>query len=206
VSLKVVGAGLGRTGTHSLKLALEQLLAGPCYHMIEVFEHPEDVDMWRRAALGETIEWNGFPNGYVACVDWPGGSFWHELADANPDALILLSTRADSEQWYRSASNTIFEAMKFAGDLPGWSDMVNALFANRFTADITDKASAIAAYDRHNADVRATADPTRLVDWTTGDGWAPICAALGLPVPDDPFPHVNTTEEFRTMAGLDSNT
>ena len=84
--------------------------------------------------------------------------------------------------------------------------MVIALFSNRFTADINDKASVIAAYERHNADVRATADPKRLVDWTAGDGWEPICSALGVPVPDAPFPHVNTTEEFRAMAGLDSTT
>src|SRR5215813_1479392 len=97
MTLKVVGAGLGRTGTHSLKLALEQLLGGPCYHMIEVFGHPDDVDVWRRAAEGETIDWSKFPDGYIASVDWPGGSFWREMAGANPDSVILLSTRENSE-------------------------------------------------------------------------------------------------------------
>jgi hypothetical protein len=99
MTLQVVGAGLGRTGTHSLKLALERLLGGPCYHMVEVFGHPEHVDVWRRAALGETVDWDALFDGYVACVDWPGGSFWHELADAYPEAPILLSTRDSADTW-----------------------------------------------------------------------------------------------------------
>jgi sulfotransferase family protein len=207
MTLKVVGAGLGRTGTHSLKLALERLLGGPCYHMIEVFEHPEHVEVWRRAAEGEAVNWPDLFDGYVACVDWPGGSFWREIADVNPDAIILLSTRASAEAWWKSASDTIFQVIGSAPiDLPGWRAMIDAMFANRFTARIDDKASAIAAYERHNADVRATADPSRLADWKPGDGWEPICTALGVPVPDEPFPHVNTTDEFRAMAGLDDAT
>jgi len=203
VTLKVVGAGLGRTGTHSLKLALERLLDGPCYHMIEVFGHPEHVDVWRRAAEGDAIDWSAFPEGYVASVDWPGGSFWREMADANPDAVILLSTRSSSDAWWKSASDTIFQVIDGAGLNPEWAAMIEAIFTNRFTADVKNKDAAIAAYDRHNDDVRATADPTRLVEWSPGDGWEPLCNALGVPVPDEPFPHVNTTEEFRAMAGLD---
>jgi hypothetical protein len=190
-----------------LKIALEQLLGGPCYHMIEVFEHPEHVDVWRRAAEGDAVDWSEFPDGYVASVDWPGGSFWREMADANPDAVILLSTRSSPEAWWKSASETIFAVIGQRDDMPPeWGAMVEALFRNRFTGDIRDKASAIAAYERHNADVRATADPSRLLDWQPGDGWEPICKALGVAVPDEPFPHVNTTDEFRAMAGLDGAT
>jgi len=189
-----------------LKLALERVLDGPCYHMIEVFGHPEDVDVWRRAAEGEAIDWSAFPDGFVASVDWPGCSFWREMADANPDAIILLSTRASSDAWYTSASNTIFQVDTSGADLPGWGAMLDAIFANRFTSEVGDKAAAIEAYERHNDDVRATADPGRLVEWSPGDGWEPICNALGVPVPDEPFPHVNTTEEFRAMAGLDGAT
>jgi hypothetical protein len=205
MTLQVVGAGLGRTGTHSLKLALEQLLGGPCYHMIEVFGHPEHVDVWRRAAEGDAVDWSTFPDGYVASVDWPGGAFWREMAGANPDALILLSTRSSSEAWWKSANDTIFQAIPAASEFPEWSGMIEALFTNRFTARIDDKASAIEAYERHNADVRANADPARLLEWSPGDGWEPICDALDVPVPDEPFPHVNTTEEFRAMANVRSD-
>jgi len=52
--------------------------------------------------------------------------------------------------------------------------------------------------------VRATVPPERLVDYTAGDGWEPLCKALGVPVPDAPFPHVNSTADFRAMMGLDA--
>ena len=97
MTLQVVGAGLGRTGTHSLKAALEQLLGGPCYHMIEVFGRPDDIPVWHAAINGDLPDWNAFLSDYRAAVDWPASAFWRELADANPDAVVLLSTRSDSD-------------------------------------------------------------------------------------------------------------
>ena len=201
--LKVVGAGLGRTGTHSLKVALEQLLGEPCYHMIEVFGNPEHVPMWQQAVDGNMPDWDELFAAYGAAVDWPAAAFWEEQAAAYPDALILLSTR-DSAGWWRSCDNTIFEVFRTADDkMPGeWTAMVTGLFRN-FAGDTLDEASAIAAFERHNAHVRATAPPDRLLEWHPGDGWEPICRALGVAVPDEPFPHVNSTAEFRAMAGLD---
>jgi hypothetical protein len=202
--LKVVGAGLGRTGTHSLKLALERLLGEPCYHMIEVFAKPDHVGMWHQAALGNMPDWGELFAGYGAAVDWPAAAFWREQSEAYPDALILLSTR-DSAGWWRSCDDTIFEVIRSADDKmpPEWTAMIKDLFRG-FAGDTLDQDSAIAAYERHNADVRATAPPDRLLEWHPGDGWAPLCAALGVDVPDEPFPHVNSTAEFRTMAGLDA--
>ena len=201
--MKIVGAGLGRTGTHSLKLALEQLLGEPCYHMIEVFGHPEHVSQWHQAALGNMPDWDELFTGYGAAVDWPAAAFWEEQAAAFPDAAILLSTR-DSASWWRSCDNTIFEVFRTADDkMPGeWTSMIKELFG-QFVGDTLDEASAVAAYERHNDHVRTTAPPDRLVEWHPGDGWAPLCTALGVAVPDEPFPHVNSTEEFRAMAGLD---
>ena len=201
--LKVVGAGLGRTGTHSLKLALERLVGEPCYHMIEVFGHPEHVAMWHEAVRGNMPDWDELFAGYGAAVDWPAATFWREQSEAYPDAVILLSTR-DSASWWRSCDNTIFEVFRAADDtMPSeWTAMVKDLF-RQFAGDALDQQSAIAAYERHNANVRATAPPDRLVDWRPGDGWAPLCAALGVAIPDEPFPHVNSTAEFRAMAGLD---
>jgi hypothetical protein len=202
--LKVVGAGLGRTGTHSLKLALERLVGEPCYHMIEVFAKPDHVGMWHQAALGNMPDWEELFAGYGAAVDWPAAAFWREQSEAYPDALILLSTR-DSAGWWRSCDDTIFEVFRSADAKmpPEWTAMIKELF-RRFAGDTLDEASAIAAYDRHNADVRATAPPDRLLEWHPGDGWAPLCTALGVDVPDESFPHVNSTAEFRAMAGLDT--
>jgi hypothetical protein len=203
MTLRVVGAGLGRTGTHSLKLALEQLIGEPCYHMIEVFGHPEHIPMWRTAAEGTMPDWDALFAGYGAIVDWPGASFWREISDTYPDALILLSTRESPQAWWKSASRTIFAVLD-TGMPNDFTEMWGAIARNRFTPNVDDADAAMAAYERHNADVRATADPARLVEWQPGDGWAPLCRALGVPVPDDDFPHVNTTDEFREMAGLDS--
>jgi hypothetical protein len=204
--MRVVGAGLGRTGTHSLKIALEQLLGAPCYHMIEVMGRPEHVPLWQQAAEGDMPDWPALFDGYDAVVDWPAGSFWHEIGDAYPDALILFSVR-EPDAWWTSASNTIFQAMERppADDdsFRPWYDMVTTLFRERFTDDYMNAEAAKAAYVRHNDDVRRTAPKDRLLEWHPGDGWAPICDALGVPVPDAPFPHVNTTDEFRAMAGLD---
>ena len=199
MSLRVVGAGVGRTGTLSLKLALERLLGEPCYHMMEVFNHPDHVPMWHAAAVGDPPDWDRLFDGYVAGVDWPVGAFWRELMAAYPDALVLLSTRKDAATWFRSGSDTIFKHLD--GPVPEgmeeWRAMVEAMFRRNF-GDIAlgDAAAMTAAYERHNADVRAGVPADRLLDWQPGDGWEPICTALDLPVPDEPFPHVNTTEEF----------
>jgi Sulfotransferase domain len=196
--LRVVGAGVGRTGTHSLKLSLERLLGGPCHHMTETQQHPEQVAPFRVAAEGVMPDWDELLRGYVATVDWPTAAFWRELAAAYPDAIVLLSTRRDAAAWWKSANETIFVGMRSG---PPYStpmlDMAATLVRARFCADVSDQAAAIAAYERHNAAVRAEVPKERLVEWQPGDGWAPLCRALGVPVPDEPFPHVNTTEEFQ---------
>lgn len=196
MALRVVGAGLGRTGTLSLKLALEKLLGGPCYHMMEVFAHPEHVPLWHAAARGEAVDWEAIFAGYRAGVDWPQGSLWEEIAAAFPDAIILLSLR-DTDAWWRSASATIFRAMDAAREAaPEWHAMVRELFERRFVWPPDDEAAAKAAFDRHNADVLARAPRDRLLVWRAEDGWGPLCERLGVPVPAEPFPRANTREEF----------
>jgi Sulfotransferase domain len=205
MTLQVVGAGLGRTGTHSLKTALEQLLGGPCYHMIEVFGRPDDIPVWHAAVNGDMPDWNTFLADYRASVDWPASAFWRELSAANPDAVVLLSSR-DADSWWKSASNTIFQiSTREAPDEPMKSQMAMALdmFAKRFTPDWQDETKAKAAYEKHNADVRASVPADRLIDYRVGDGWEPICEKLGLAIPSEPYPHLNTTEEFRAMTGME---
>jgi hypothetical protein len=200
--LKVVGAGVGRTGTHSLKIALEQLLGNPCHHMVEVFAHPDTVPVWTAAIDGESIDWGTLMSGYLAQVDWPGASFWPELAAANPDALVLLSVR-DPDSWYTSCTNTIFAgmpAMVEGGD--PWMTAMQRLLGERFSDKLDDRDAMVEAFDRHNEAVRAGVAPERLLEWTAADGWDPICERLGLPVPAGPFPRVNSTREFREMLGM----
>lgn len=202
MSLKVVGAGVGRTGTHSLKVALEQLLGGPCHHMLEILGDPSQAPAWIDAIDGRPVDWSVLPPGYLALVDWPGCSFWPELTTANPEALVLLSVR-DPEAWYQSASNTIFQSFdRVPAELTPWMEAVRRLLAQRFSDRFDDPAAMIDAYERHNAAVRRAVPASRLLEWEPGDGWDPLCSRLGLPRPDEPFPVTNTTEEFRAMVGL----
>lgn len=178
----------------SLKLALERLLDGPCYHMAET-GRDGDVETWRRAALGDPPDWRRFFDGWSAVVDWPAAPFWPALAAAFPDAVLLHSERDGTVTWQRSAHATILvEAHHPDG---AFEQMWQAVAALTFDGPYTDPAVTGPAYERHNRQVRATAPSERLVVHRPGDGWAPLCAALGLDVPDETFPHVNTTEQFR---------
>jgi hypothetical protein len=200
MSLRVVGAGCGRTGTASLKFALERLLGAPCYHMIEVFQHPDHSAIWRRAALGEETDWDALFAGYAAAVDWPASAFWPELMRTYPGALVLLSLR-DAEDWWASASQTIFPSIQSHPHAsPEWKAMIADMFRTRWGADLNDRDASIAAYNAHNAQVLNTVPKERLLVWRTGEGWEPICKALGLSVPAEPFPRSNTREEFRARA------
>lgn len=197
MSLRVIGAGLGRTGTMSLKLALERLLRGNCYHMVEVF-HRGDFAYWTNAARGGAADWPWFLTGYAATVDWPAVAFWEDLAAAFPDARVLLSTRRTAEEWWDSAHATIFAPDLVVGD--ALRTLNEAVHARHFTLDHHDRDAAIAAYDRHNAHVRAVTPPERLIEWQPGDGWGPLVTALGLPEPDLPFPHRNPRSDWARAA------
>ena len=203
MSLRVVGAGLGRTGTASLKLALERLLGAPCYHMSEVFSHPEHIPGWRAAVRGEATDWNDFLASYAAAVDWPAAAFWPELSAAFPDAIVLLSVR-NPDEWWESADETIFPTIRtpdsFGPIFAEWHGMVSELMSARFTDRLDDRLACIASFERHVSEVRESVPASRLVEWTPGDGWAPLCDALGLSEPAEDFPRTNTREEWRSRA------
>ncbi len=193
MTIRVVGAGLYRTGTKSLKAALETLLGKPSYHMAEVFIHPEHVPIWHDAAHGNEPNWHEFLKNYGATLDAPAAYFWPELSRAFPNALVLLSVRSE-ESWWQSASQTV---MKTEGMVsPEWDAMNNAIRGARFSTSGLDMDSMIQGFRDHNEQVRKGVDSNRLLEWTIGDGWESICKALNLPVPKEPFPHTNSTKEW----------
>jgi hypothetical protein len=206
MTLRVVGAGLGRTGTNSLKVALERLLGGRCYHMIELIERPADTVHWERAAAGELVAWDWLRRDYVATVDFPAAIFWRELLADSPDAVVMLSTRESAKTWWDSFERTILQSLTsdVPADRPDWARRraVTLSVLARLTPGWRTEADAIDAYERHNEEVRRTVPPDRLIDWRPGDGWEPICSALGVAVPEDPFPHENTTADFRARIGV----
>jgi hypothetical protein len=173
--------------------------------MAEVFNRPEDVPLWQAAAENKPVIWDDLLNGYAAAVDWPASAFWPELAAAYPEALIILSKRYP-EAWWKSAHSTIF---RDRGEAPPhmkeWADMITAVFTNRFTMDLQNKDACIAEFNKHNQTVLETAPKERLLVWEASDGWEPICSALNLPIPDEPFPLSNTTEEFLNRQAAHAN-
>ena len=194
MNLRVVGAGLPRTGTSSLKVALEHLLGRKCYHMSVIPGHPFDLGPgWDRALAGETPDWDQLLAGYVAAVDWPASMFWRELSEANPDALVLLSVRDTPEAWWRSADEMVLPHTRqsLAVDWRAGRGLVSLLERFTGTQQWDDPALLMAAYERHNAEVRKTIPQGRLLEWRATEGWEPICRALGLPVPNLPFQRID---------------
>ncbi len=201
MALSVVGAGYGRTGTASLKLALEQLGFGPCHHMSEVRGTPGQLEHWEAAAAGRAVDWDAVFAGFGSAVDWPSAAFWRELAAFYPDAGVLLSVRP-AERWWQSFSRTIKTLLD---DPPANPDptirrrraMTRSIIADRSLKGVYDDAdAAIAAFDRHVAEVRAAIPADRLLAFDVAEGWEPLCRFLDAPVPDTAFPRTNSTGEF----------
>jgi hypothetical protein len=167
--------------------------------MFEVFQHPEHIPLWRAAVGGRDPDWASLYRNYVATVDWPGAAFWRPLSEAYPDALVLLSVRESTTSWFHSVDLTINELMRRspAPQTNEWHTMASDLLRATFAPVPFDEAAAKMAYERHNAAVRAAIPRARLLEWEVGDDWAPLCERLRVPVPGEPFPHVNTTEEYR---------
>lgn len=200
MTLSIIGAGFGRTGTLSLKLALEQLGFGRCYHMTEVFSLPAAPGQFERAAMGEPVDWDEVFKGYGATVDWPACAFYHELAAAYPAAKVILTVR-DAESWFRSTQETIFEGLEemVKDTASPWARMAKRVIYDRFDGRIHDRATCIAVFEAHNAAVKAAFPKERLLVYEAREGWGPLCAFLGEAVPATPFPKVNTREDFRKM-------
>jgi len=205
MALKVVGAGFGRTGTLSLKNALEKIGFGPCYHMMEVFPRPDHVAMWHKLAFGGAIDWDLLFRDFRATVDWPSTRWWREIAAHFPDAKVLLSLR-DPEAWYKSMSETIYQPMKWPvpADVPEGMRLQNemvrkAILAETFDNRFEDKAHAIEVFKRHNQEVRDTIDPKRLLVFDVREGWEPLCRFLEVQVPSEPFPRLNDTASTQAM-------
>jgi Sulfotransferase domain len=202
MALAVIGAGFGRTGTLSLRGALERLGFGPCYHMIELIEHPDHVDFWERAAAGGEVDWDEVLGGYRAAVDWPACNFYEPLAARYPGAKVILTVR-DPERWYESARQTIFPritrsiAQDQAALLARARMQRKVVIEQAFGGDITDREHVLAVFRRHIEEVQRKVPPERLLVYDVADGWAPLCNFLGQPVPEEPFPRVNASEEFR---------
>lgn len=195
MSLEIIGAGFGRTGTASLKYALERLGFGPCYHMSEVIGTAGHIGLWLDVADGRP-DWPAIFRRYRSTVDFPACSYWRELADFYPDAKLVLSVR-DAERWLASTQETIFSRRirEIVAGTP-WGEMLAKTTYGQVADDVNDRDAVLAAFHRHNEAVRAAFGPDRLLVYEVKQGWEPLCAFLEVAVPDEPFPRVNSTAEF----------
>ncbi|HEY8121300.1 MAG TPA: sulfotransferase [Myxococcota bacterium] len=203
MALAVVGTGFGRTGTLSLKLALEQLGFGRCYHMIEVAQNPGHSALWSASLEGRT-DWDALFADYRATVDWPSTARWREIVDHFPDARVIHTERP-AAAWYKSARDTIYQTMKHGAPARAPAAVHEQLEMARklilrgtFDDRFEDEAHAIAVYEAHNARVKREIPRERMLVYQPGQGWEPLCKFLGVAVPETPYPKVNTTEDFLT--------
>ena len=199
MAMHVIGAGLGRTGTYSLKLALNRLGLGPCHHMEAVIQNmPTQVPLWC-AALAGTADWPAIFDGFSSTVDWPTASFYGDLVAAYPSAKFVLTHR-DPESWADSFGATIYTAMARRADFPSplqpWLAMAHGVIAKAGFPDGLSRDDLIARFIAHNEAVKATIPASRLLVWQVKEGWEPLCAFVGKPVPDEAFPRSNNREEF----------
>jgi hypothetical protein len=210
--MKVIGAGFGRTGTMSLKGALEQLGFGPSFHMIDVARYPELLPQWQAAADGDSADWTQVFEGWESTVDWPACTYWEQIWETFPDAKVLLSVR-DSESWYASCQKSIHASAQAAakGELEGGSvtvspeamKMINGVIWNgTFDGRFDDKEFALDVYNRHNEDVKSKVPADKLLVYEIKQGWEPLCEFLEVPVPETDMPHLNDATSFRAMVGL----
>jgi hypothetical protein len=215
--VKVIGVGFGRTGTMSLKAALERLGADPCFHMIDLImgeRRDRELSYWERIARGEAVDWHEVFDGWEATVDWPACARWREICDAFPDVPVLLNVR-EFEGWYASMTNTIRAAKLTPPDQlapnanrpqpnPALWGVIEALvWSGDFQGRFEDKAWVREMYADRIAEIKATIPPERLTVWELGvDGWEPLAAMLGVEAPDEPFPRMHDTAEFRAEFGL----
>lgn len=200
--LEVIGTGFGRTGTNSLKLALELLGFGPCHHMFELRDHPEQLPLWESAAQGAEVDWDVVFDGYSSCVDWPAAYYWRELCRKYPKAKVLHSVR-DEEKWITSVHKTILPKILNRHQLEegpersrhnmSFEIILNQTFGGR----LDDREHAMNVFRAHNEEVSRTISADRLLVYDVNQGWEPICEFLGVSIPETPFPRQNTAAEFQ---------
>ena len=216
MSIKIIGAGYGRTGTKSLKMALEKLGYGKCYHMEELFRNPSGIAHWKNAYEKQKVDWEALFKNYQSIVDFPGAIYYKEIANAFPDTKVILSVR-DPEAWYQSVRSTIYGfdpgsaiKLKMLFKMP-FSETARNLFQvimqsnkaiwdNYFEGKFDNKNYAIRRFHQHIEEVKKVIPKQQLLIFEAKDGWNPLCKFLGKEIPSEPYPNSNKKADFHTWA------
>ncbi|MHA3916419.1 sulfotransferase family protein [Halovulum sp. GXIMD14793] len=207
MALEIIGPGFGRTGTNSLKLALEQLGFGPCHHMYEINpDAPDQVAYWEAISKGETPDWDQVFAGFRSQLDWPGCHFWRDLLMHYSNAKVVMSVR-DAQGWLKSFKSTIFPYLNSTATQEDplrqrKTEMTRRIIRDQaFGGDLSDD-NLLRVFNRHITEVQHTVPPDRLLTFDVRQGWEPLCTFLSVQVPDTPFPRTNTTAEFRDRTSV----
>ena len=209
MTLKIIGAGFGRTGTYSLKLALEQLGFGPCHHMAEVINSPDQIELWNSVTDGKP-DYGAIFSGFQSAVDFPASAYWQDILAANPDARVVLSYRS-AESWYESFSQTILPLIQNTDGWPEqarpWFELIEKVIIGKALAGHTDKDGILATYRANESAARALAAEGRALIFEARNGWRPLCDFLGVTVPAEPYPSTNPRAHFfdAVKAGTDAS-
>ena len=206
MTIKVIGAGFGRTGTASVRTALEKLGFDKCYHMYEIINNQSRAKTWHYASSGKYVNWDNVFDGYQAMVDWPSCTFYKELIEKYPEAIVILTIR-DPDEWYKSTYETIYSLSK---TIPKWltwfsptaRSMKGMLFSiiwdGTFHGKFEDKEYAKTVFKQHIDDVKRTVSQEKLLIYKVTEGWRPLCEFLKVKVPEgEPFPRINDLEDFQ---------
>ena len=193
MTLRVIGTGFGRTGTDSMREALDILGFGPCHHMFEVNGNAAQKQRWRALAKGAAPDWPSLFEGYSSCMDWPASYFWRELIEVFPEARVVHTDRA-ADTWWQSFENAFLSPFSVEPDPESVGEL---LIKGRLFGGRMERHHAIAVYEAHREAVVSTVPPDRLLIHWLGDGWEPLCQHLGVPIPDQPYPTRNSAEEMR---------
>lgn len=203
IIMKVIGVGIGRTGTLSLKVALETIGYHPCYHLLDVYKKPGILRILLAVGDGKELEWRDLFKHYRAGVDFPFTTQYKIYLQNYPETKVILTVR-DPDEWYDSARQTIYHIQRIlirylpGGRKVGEKTIWYQLFENRFE----DREFAIRAFKQHTEQVKQTVAPEQLLIFNVKDGWEPLCAFLQVPLPDEPFPHANQRPIMRSMMAL----
>lgn len=199
--MKLINAGLGRTGTTSLKAALETLGYSPAYHTTDLFASPRDMDVWEAALSGETVDWHAFFAPYEV-ADWPAGLFYKEIIEAHPDAKVMLSVR-DPKGWFESINGTLKQMKSLNLPIPQFRRVKRFLetaMEGFFGGRADDKAHMVHFFEAHIEAVKAFVGEERLLVYNVKEGWEPLCNFLEVEVPAQPFPRLNQREGIKELA------
>ncbi|MEO4040305.1 sulfotransferase family protein [Hoeflea sp. CAU 1731] len=198
MALEIIGAGFGRTGTNSLKVALELLGFGRCHHMSEVIDNPEQIRLWREAEAGRPDFANIFAD-FRSAVDFPVSAFWQDALATFPGAKVILSDR-DPNDWYASFSQTILPLILDKASWPEerrtWFEMIDKVIIGKALGGNTNRDGILAAYRANTAAARALESKGQVLVFRSSDGWEPLCDFLGVEVPYEPYPRTNARAEF----------